>query len=178
MATYHERKRHPPVFGAVYEASDGRFLQFTMVRTDDEIDRFFHALGLAHLLEDERFNSRATRAENREELVRLIREVTQTRTSLEWLEILADGGVPANRVPKVEETLQDEQITVNKMAVAPTSPDLKMPYLVNHPLKVDVAPQVDAVRAPDPGEHTDEILLELGYSAEQIASLRGGGAVG
>ncbi len=178
METYHERKKHPPVFGAIYEASDGRFLQFTMVRTDEEIDRFFHALGLAHLLEDVRFNSRATRAENREELVRLIREVTETRTSVEWLVILEDAGVPANRVPKVEETLQDEQITANKMAVAPASPDLKMPYLVNHPLKVDVAPQVEAVRAPDPGEHTDAILDELGYTAEEIKALRGGGAVG
>ena len=178
METYHERKKHPPVFGAIYEASDGRFLQFTMVRTDEEIDRFFHALGLAHLLKDVRFNSRATRAENREELVRLIREVTETRTSVEWLVILEDAGVPANRVPKVEETLQDEQITANKMAVAPASPDLKMPYLVNHPLKVDVAPQVEAVRAPDPGEHTDAILDELGYTAEEIKALRGGGAVG
>lgn len=178
METYHERKKHPPVFGAIYEASDGRFLQFTMVRTDDEINRFFQALGLVHLLEDPRFDSRPARAENREELVRLIREVTASRTSVEWLEILADAGVPANRVPKVEETLQDEQITANNMAIKPSAPDLKMPYLVNHPLKVSVAPQVEAVRAPDPGEHTDEILADLGYSAEDIAKLKDGGAVG
>ena len=63
------------------------------------------------------------------------------------------------------------------MAVAPSAPDLKIPYLVNHPLKVSVAPQVEAVRAPDPGEHTDEVLLELGYSKGEIAALRETGAV-
>ncbi len=87
------------------------------------------------------------------------------------------ASVSVNRVTVLEETLQDEQITANDIAVKPQDPDIDVPMILNHPVKVQGIAQVGPKRAPDLGEHTDEILGELGYSASAIEALRDKGAI-
>ena len=58
------------------------------------------------------------------------------------------------------------------MVVAPTDPDIDVPFIINHPIKISNLDQVGPKRAPELGEHTDEILQSLGYSHQQILALK------
>ena len=177
MAGYRARNAIPPVMAKVYRTADDRFLQFTMVRTEREVRDMYEILELAGVLDDERFQTYEGRLEHREELSGLIQERLLTRSSDEWMSRFRAASVSASRVTLLEETLQDEQITANDIAVKPQDPDIDVPMILNHPVKVQGVAQVGPRRAPDLGEHTDEILGELGYSASAIEALRDKGAI-
>ena len=96
-------------------------------------------------------------------MIEELKPVLKAKPSNEWLEIFSRYELPVNRIALVEETPQDEQILINRMAVAPEEPDHPVPLIINHPVKATNVPQVGPRRAPMMGEHNDEILQELGY---------------
>jgi crotonobetainyl-CoA:carnitine CoA-transferase CaiB-like acyl-CoA transferase len=177
LQAYRDRNAVPSVIGRVYGTKDGRFLQFTMVRSEAEIGRLFAVLELTDVTTDERFATAEARFANRGVLSALIQERLATRDSDDWLTRFAAVNVPVNRVAKLEETIEDEQITINEMAVPPVDPDVGIPLIINHPVKVSSVPQVGPKRAPELGAHTDSILKSLGYSDDAIATLRREGAI-
>ena len=85
--------------------------------------------------------------------------------------------VPVNRVAIVEETNNDVQILENRMASAPERDDVTVPLIVNHPIQISSVPQVGPIRAPDLGEHAEDILKELGYDQEAIADMKDRGVI-
>ena len=171
MRAFREWIEIPSAMMRVYHAADGRWLQFNMVRNDELLARLFTGLEAVHLLADERFAKPPDMWRNRAALGDAIATIVATKTSDEWLRVFAELDLPVNRIATVEETATDEQVLVNEMAVAPPD-DVGAPLLVNHPLKVSSVPQVGPKRAPKLGEHSVEILSELGYSAEAIDSMR------
>lgn len=160
----------------VYQASDGRWLQFNMVRTEELLSLMFAGLDALHLLEDQRFDGPERMHANRGILGDMIQEIIAGKTSDEWLAMFEALEVPVNRVALVEEAQHDPQVLENRMAV-PADDSVGMPLLINHPIKVSNAPQVTPTPAPELGEHSEEILRELGYGAEEIAALRDTGAI-
>ena len=161
----------------VYEARDGRWLQLNMVRNDELLALMFTAMEAEHLLTDERFATRRDMWENRVELGDAIAEVIATRTSDDWLARFEALGVPVNRIAFVEETGTDEQIRVNGMAVTPQDDAAEQPQVITHPIKVTSAPPAPPRRAPRLGEHSAEILGELGYDAEAIRAMAEDGVI-
>ena len=176
MPEYREVNLTPYAMMRVYQASDGRWLQFNMVRTEELLALTFAGLDALHLLTDERFATPEGMSANRGVLGELIQEIIAQRPSDAWLETFEALGVPVNRLALVEEAMRDPQVLENRMAV-PAADTVGMPLLINHPIKVSSAPQVQPTRAPELGEHSEEILRELGYGAEQIAALRDRGAI-
>jgi crotonobetainyl-CoA:carnitine CoA-transferase CaiB-like acyl-CoA transferase len=172
MDDYRKTNSVPGVTGRVYHTKDGRFLQLTMVRTEEEFFLLLAATDLIYLLEDERFSTAEGWMENKGALSDYVQEVLLTQTSDEWLVAFKAMGVPAERVVIIDEALKDEQITINEMVVPLNDESVDIPLIVNHPLKVSSAAQVGPKRGPDLGEHTDQILEELGYSAEQVRDLK------
>lgn len=174
---YRMTKQMPAFARNLYETKDLRWMQFNMIRSQEEVEHLLTAVGLGGLLEDERFATPEGRAEHGELLVHLFQDLIRDRDSNEWLELFDREGINASRMSVIEELMTDEQVLINDMVVPPKDPDVNMPHVINHPIKVDSVPQVGPMRAPDLGEHTDEILGELGLDEVQISELRNKGVI-
>jgi formyl-CoA transferase len=174
---YREFKDTPGFARFLYETKDGRFLQFTMVRTPEEVIRLVEPMGVQHILEDERFATAESRIENGEALTHFVQDLLKTRESDEWLDLFTAADVPVNRVGLTEEAMDDPQVKINKMVVPPVDDEMQMPLVINHPIKISNLAQVGPKRAPEVGEYSVEILKELGYPEETIISLHKKGII-
>ena len=177
MAAWREHHDVPSAMMRVYQAKDGRWLQFNMVRNEELLNLLLTGLGVVDLLADERFAEPGGLWQHRGELSDAIADAVLTRTSDEWLTVFEELEVPVNRIAVVEETATDEQVLINEMAGKPDDPEITVPMLVTHPVKITSVPTVGPKRAPDLCEHSAEILRELGYDDADIASMLKDGVI-
>lgn len=174
---YREIKSTKRFANSLYRTRDERWLQFTMVRGPGDFEKLMTVLGLVDVLADERFNTPEARLEHGEALAHMVQDALLADDSNNWMVKFAEVGINVGRVGVVEETLSDEQVHINKMVVPPVDQSMGVPYIINHPLKADAVKQVGPKRAPEVGEHSAEVLAELGYSQEAIDELRAGGVI-
>jgi CoA:oxalate CoA-transferase len=130
--------------------------------TGDVLFRFLSILDLAHLLSDERFKTNELRLIHRKELNSLINERLKTDTQTSWINRLNSGGVPCGRVQNVGEALNDPQMIHQEMVLEVDHPSHGLVKMVGFPLKLSETPCSVRFPAPKHGEHTREILEELG----------------
>lgn len=158
----------------LYQTADDRWLQFSMVRTPEEIDALFALLGLPELLVDPRFAAPENRLAHGDELVALMRPAIRKRTAKLWLTDMHAAGISVALVARVEELPTDPQVIANSMTL--DGGDTGLHTLLKHPLNIDGLPVVPARRAPEVGEHTGQVLADLGYSTAEIDAMRAAGA--
>ena len=144
-------------------------------------DRLFvllcEVLELPELASDERFRTNPDRVRNREALVGIVSERLRERTTAEWNERLTAAGVPAAPVANVADVATSEQtqaLGLLQHVEHPSIPELQLPAL---PLSFDRERATHASPPPVVGEHTAEILGDIGYSAEEIAALARAGVI-
>ncbi len=160
---------------SLYATRDHRWLQLTMVRTPEEMDRLFTVLGVPELLVDERFSDPELRFANGSALIELLKPVVATRDASDWLREFEAARVPVSLVGEVEDLAQDKQVALNDILLP--GADTGMSQVVKHPVNVDGLARAAVRRAPEIGEHNDEILRELGYDDAAIAALKTSGVV-
>ena len=161
---------------AMYETRDGRWLQFSMVRTEEEFDGMLIALGCLEWLADERFVTPERRLEHAETFTEMLRAVIIEKTAAEWLPLLRENGVPVALMAQFQDLPREPQVLANDMAVVPLD-DVGMSRVIRDPVNVDGVKRVGVRQAPGLGEHSAEILQEMGYSQADIEGLRAKGII-
>jgi formyl-CoA transferase len=159
----------------VYRASDGSLIiqagGQTMFR------RLCDALEGPELVCDQRFVDGETRLKHRPELTVEIEKRLASRTAAEWVQRLKEFGVPAGPVLNVEECFANEQVQTLPMVQEVVHPVLGRERLLGPGVNMERTPPRICSAAPEHGEHTDEVLAELGYNEDEVARFRREGVV-
>jgi crotonobetainyl-CoA:carnitine CoA-transferase CaiB-like acyl-CoA transferase len=164
-----------PLVGS-YRTKDRRHIQLVFLEADRYWADFCRLLGRDDLIEDVRFADLQARREHAEECVAELRAEFASRTFDEWKSLLADIDAPWAPVQAVEELLDDPQVIANDYVgevVVEGGPSYRLPSV---PVQFDQRPPA-LRRAPEHGEHSEMVLLELGYTWEQIGELRETGVI-
>ena len=167
--------RHPQVvpYEAV-QASDGDWF-ILGVASDNVWRAFCRHVAREELAADARFATNAARIANYDALLPLLRAIIRERPCDVWLEELRAAGVPCGRINTAAEALGDPHALERGMIIELEHPALGMVKSLATPVHLADTPLVYRRHPPRLGEHSDEVALELGYSAADIASLRANG---
>lgn len=133
--------------------------------------RVVQALGLDHLLLDPRFVDGKSRLRNKPELNALISEVTRRRTSDYWIDHMTRANVPCGPIYSIDQVFADPQVQHLDPTVTVAHSELGELRLVRQPFTLSTHTHALTRAAPERGEHTDEILSELGLDRAEISEL-------
>lgn len=159
----------------LYQASDGDFNlgcsgEGTWQRLCDAIER-------NDLLEHPLYRIEKQRVENRQALNSILEPIFKAHTVQYWVETLNAKGVPAGPVYTMPQVFDDAQVKHLGIAGQVNSSEMGVIQLVNSPVRLSRTPAQLVCAAPGWGEHSDEVLTELGLQASQIEQLRKDGAI-
>jgi crotonobetainyl-CoA:carnitine CoA-transferase CaiB-like acyl-CoA transferase len=160
----------------MYRTADGRFVNLVMLESDRYWPEFCQAIGHSEWIDDSRFKDAAARFENARECIALLREVFAARTVDEWRAVLAGvEGVWAVLQTPVE-VHDDPQVIANGLLREVDTGEGTTFSLPANPVQFDETPP-ELRRAPGHGEHTEELLLELGIDWPEIIAHKESGAI-
>jgi len=160
-----------------YRTKDGRWMELCMLQPDIFWPRFCNAIGLGHLEHDPRFESSQKREDNREALIAIIKDAFAGKTLIEWEEILGKNDLFNCRVQTVSEVVNDPQAIENGFFTELDHPSGRRIRLVASPVLFNGARPPIRRSAPELGQHTEEVLLELDYTWDDIATFRDTGSI-
>jgi crotonobetainyl-CoA:carnitine CoA-transferase CaiB-like acyl-CoA transferase len=172
------RMRHgdlPNPLVAAYTTRDGRQIYLAGIVTEGHFENFCETIGRKDLLDDPRFATGQARSANARRCIAVLDEIFATRDLADWIEALRGLTTPWTVVQTAAEAAVDPQVAANGL-VAPVEGPVGRFSLVRSPAQFDGArPELRC--APDHGEHTEEILLELGRTWDDVAQLKARDAI-
>jgi crotonobetainyl-CoA:carnitine CoA-transferase CaiB-like acyl-CoA transferase len=158
-----------------YRCKDDRWIALAMLQADRYWADFARALGRPDLVDHENFKNAMARAQNAEEVISSLDAIFVTKTRDEWMQVLRDepGDFIYTVVNDLNQLADDPQMRVNDYIVEFDHPQHGPTDMVGFPVQFSETPGSLRAPAPELGQHTEEILLDvLGYDWERIADLR------
>ncbi len=150
----------------VYKVKDG-YLTLA-VKNDKEWKSFCKAYDMNELINDKRFSSNLSRIEHNDELTEIIESKLADYTRSELESVLLHLNIACAGVKSIDEAFEDEHLNARDMIVELDDPGAGMIKLVGNPMKLSKTPPVLEKASPLLGQHTEEILKEMGYKQETI----------
>lgn len=161
-----------------YKTKDNRWIRFAMNQPDLYWKRFCGAIGHEEIEQDPRFSSFAPRLENHASLFDILEDTFSRKTLAEWKPVLDEAGLPWAPVLTLPEVTADEQARANGFFVGYDHPSYGYIEIVANPVTLGDAPATVRMPAPEFGQHTEEVLLEYGYTWDDIAQFKQEGIIG
>ncbi|MCD1161057.1 CaiB/BaiF CoA transferase family protein [Peribacillus frigoritolerans] len=140
------------------------------VGNDRQFQRFCSLINIEELPQDERFATANARIIYREELIPKLQEVILTKTADEWLTLFQENNIPCGPINTLDRVFTDEQVLERQMIQEVEHPTVGIVKLLGSPIKLSDTPVTIERYPPLHGEHTEEVLLELGYDKQEIES--------
>jgi crotonobetainyl-CoA:carnitine CoA-transferase CaiB-like acyl-CoA transferase len=157
------------IYRKPYRTKDGAVA--VMIYTDAQWKEFFEQIGRTDLLDEEKYRTIRERTIHSDELYRMVEQAMLTRTTDEWLDRLAVGGIATSRVNSIDDLFDDPHLTATgffRTVTHPSEGELllpRVPGLVNDDERNSYAPLL--------GQHTREVLVELGFDGPALERLLG-----
>jgi crotonobetainyl-CoA:carnitine CoA-transferase CaiB-like acyl-CoA transferase len=171
--------QNPPPMGSahrlsapyqVFKAADGHFALGAANQANWR--KLCDAINRRDLLENPRFATNSDRTINQYELAQILETVFEGKSVDEWMILLGEAGVPVGPVYNLSQVYSDPQVIARQMAVEVDHPTAGKTRAIGVPVKLSATPGQIRRPAPTLGQHTDEILSEIGLSSEGIRNLR------
>ena len=171
----HDRNNPPNALLNVYKTSDDQW--FLIVVQSKDWPALAAGIGHPELPADARFADDARRAANSAQLTDILDKVFTSQPLVHWQEALEHARITFGIVRTPAQVITDPQVRANDIIVPIEGGGEHLTFTVTSPLKVHDVQKVAARRAPDLGEHNDEVLGELGFRIDEIDSLRASGVI-
>jgi formyl-CoA transferase len=171
----HDRKNPPNAIFNVYQTSDDNW--FLIIVQDKDWSALATGIGRSDLLLDARFTDDAKRSANSAALAEILDKVFAAQPLAHWREALDHAHITYGVVRSPSDVINDPQLLANDIIVPLEGAGEHLKFTVSNPLKVHDVPKVTARRAPDLGEHNEELLKQLGFSSSEIDGLRASGTI-
>lgn len=175
-----------PHLGPVGSERHAKPMRFPMETADGHVcilatsDRHWRGLteaaGRPELQTDPRFDNRPNRLANRQELIDAMGEMVKTKTTAEWVRLLADAGVPCMQINSLDDVVADPHLADVGFFPEFDHPSEGRIRLMAPPMRLSKTPPTIRRLPPRFGEHTAEVLAELGYDDRQIEAMLAAGA--
>jgi crotonobetainyl-CoA:carnitine CoA-transferase CaiB-like acyl-CoA transferase len=173
----HDPEAPPNPIWNTYQCGDGAWMMLVMVAPDPYWPKVCAAIGRPELADDARYNSLERRARHSPELVAILREAFASASREEWGKRLDACGVIWAPVQTMAEVIDDPQARANRYYTTLDHPTHGEFETVDAPFRFGRSRVEARGPAPEVGQHTEEVLLEAGYSWEEIVALRDAGAL-
>jgi crotonobetainyl-CoA:carnitine CoA-transferase CaiB-like acyl-CoA transferase len=171
----HDRKHPANAALNVYRSADD--VWFVLIITPDKVAAVAHAVGRTDLLSDPRFSDPAKLMQNMSQLSAILDELFSSQAMAHWYEVFSGVHVTFGAVRGPQEVTCDPQLRMNEIVVPLEGVGGKLTSTVSSPIQVHGVTKVPARRGPSLGEHNEQVLEQLGFSAAEIDSLHASGAV-
>ena len=154
-----------------YQCKDGEWIILALLNFEKYWSPLCKTLGREELIDDKRFRTRQDMLNHKKELVMILEESFATKESAEWIKLLREADVVHERIRHFREVTRDEQALVNNFVGEIKFANGEKALLPNPPLQFAQYDSLPYKRGPLLGEHTKEVLDELGYSPEQVEEM-------